>query len=306
MWYSVGIVVLLVLALAPALLERLRPAIGPKQRQGANGDFVTLSQGVTHYRWVGPVRGPVAVVVHGLASPLIAMEGLTEGLGKMGYRVLTYDLYGRGLSDAPPGRQNRAFFLRQLSDLLAHQGVTEEITMVGYSMGGSIATAYAAENPHRISRVILFATSGVVTKESDFSRFCRRVPVIGDWRHGMFVRRRILSAIPLDSPSPYVGRVLSAQRKELSRRGFLPAILSSRRGMLAETMVKDHRKLGREDVPVIAIWAEKDQVVPISALGVLAQWNRFARQEVVAGADHALPYTHSEQLIDALRKALRD
>jgi pimeloyl-ACP methyl ester carboxylesterase len=306
MWYGVGIAFLLLVAFAPALLERMRPAIGPRQRDGADGGFAELSQGITHFRWVGPVRGPIAVLVHGLASPLIAMEGLSEGLGKMGYRVLTYDLYGRGLSDAPPGRQNRAFFVEQLTELLEHQGISEEITFIGYSMGGQIATAYAAENPHRISRVILFASGGVVMKESDFSRFCRRVPVIGDWWHGMFVRRRILSAIPFDSPSPYVKRVLVAQRAELSRRGFLPAILSSRRGILGDVMEADHRKLGREDVPLVAIWAENDQVIPISALGVLAQWNRAARQEVVEGADHALPYTHSEELLAALRKAMRN
>jgi pimeloyl-ACP methyl ester carboxylesterase len=233
------------------------------------------------------------------------MEGLSEGLGKMGYRVLTYDLYGRGLSDAPQGRQNRDFFVKQLAELLEHQGISEEITFVGYSMGGQIVTAYAAENPHLINRVILVASGGVVMKESDFSQFCRRVPVIGDWWHGMFVRRRILSAIPFDSPSPYVKRVLAVQRAELSRRGFLPAILSSRRGLLCDVMEADHRKLNHEDVPVVAIWAENDQVIPISAPGVLAQWNRAARQEVVEGADHALPYTHCEELLAALSRAMR-
>lgn len=306
MIYGVGIAVLLLVVFAPTLLERMRPVIGPKQRTGAEGGFADLSQGVTHFRWVGPVRGPIAVLVHGLASPSIAMEGLSDGLGKMGYRVLTYDLYGRGLSDAPSVLQDRAFFVNQLVELLEHQGISEEITFVGYSMGGQIATAYAAENPHRINRVILCASAGVVTKESDFSRFCRSVPVIGDWWHGMFVRRRILSAIPFDSPSPYVKRVLVAQRAELSRRGFLPAILSSRRGILGDVMEADHRKLGHEDVPVVAIWAENDQVIPIAAVGVLAQWNHAARQEVVEGADHALPYTHSEALLAALRTAMRN
>lgn len=306
MWQGLGVAAVVLLAFLPTILERLRNTIGPRERAGAEGGFAALSQGVTHYRWVGPVRGPVAVMVHGLASPQIAMEGLAEGLGKMGYRVLTYDLYGRGLSDAPTGRQDSAFFLQQLAELLSDQNVTEEITLVGYSMGGAIAGAYAAQNIHRINRVILVASSGVVTHESGFSQFCRKVPILGDWWHGMFVRRRILRAIPLDSSSPYVERVLVAQRAELSRQGYLPAILSSRRGLLARSSRDDHRKLAREDVPVIAIWAENDQVIPISALGVLAEWNRAARQEVVSDADHALPYTHSDQLLKALRAALRN
>ncbi len=306
MWYVITFVILVLIAALPAILEKLRPAIGPSERHGVDGAFAQLSQGVTHYHWVGPVRGPVAVVIHGLATPSIALEGVAEGLGTLGYRVLMYDLYGRGLSDAAPGPQNRAFFLRQLSDILAHQEVKEDITIVGYSMGGSIATAFAAENPHRITRVILLAAAGVMTKESRFARFCRMIPVLGDWAHGMFGRKRILNAIPTNSASADVNRVLTSQRKELRRRGFLPSILSSRRGMLAENLEKDHRKLGREDVPTVAIWAENDQVIPIAALGVLAQWNRAARQEVVEGADHALPYTHSAAVIDALRDALRD
>ncbi|MFQ1699405.1 alpha/beta fold hydrolase [Loktanella agnita] len=304
MWYVITLCVILVIA-APRLLEMIRPTIGPKQRQNAEGDFAQLSQGVTHFRWVGPVRGPVAVIIHGLTTPLVAMDGIAEGLGGMGYRVLTYDLYGRGLSDAPTGAQNRVFFLQQLTDLLAHQGIRGDITLAGYSMGGSIATAFAAENPHRITRVVLFAPAGVKTTEGGFARFCRMMPIVGDWVHGLFARKRILEAIPKSTARPEVNRVLVAQRNELRRKGFLPAILSSRRGMLSEKLEKDHRMLQHEDVPVIAIWAEKDATISIKSKDILAKWNRAARQEVVKGATHALPYTHSAEALDALRHALR-
>jgi pimeloyl-ACP methyl ester carboxylesterase len=251
------------------------------------------------------VRGPVAVVVHGVSTSSVSIDGLAEGLGEMGYRVLVYDLYGRGLSDNVSGRQNRAFFLRQLTELLAHHNITEDITLVGYSMGGAIATAFASDNPHFIKQLILVATAGVVTEESKFSQFCREKPVLGDWVHGMLARRRAAKAIPRDGPTTMAGKVYDAQRLELRRRGFLPAVLSSRRGLLSDVQEKDHRRLGRVDVPTIAIWAEHDQVIPIQALGVLAQWHRAVRQEVVAGADHAMPYTHCSQLLQAIVKAMK-
>ena len=303
-WGVLGLVVFLVAL--PFVAERLRPVVGSTARHGADGDFAQLSQGVTHFRWVGPTRGPVAILVHGLATPSVAMEGVAERLGTMGYRVLMYDLYGRGLSDAPKGLQDRAYFLRQLSDLLAHQDAQEELTLVGYSMGASIAVAYAAENTHRVKRVIMLAGAGVQTVESGFARFCRRTPILGDWVHAMFAKRRVLNAIPKNSRRPAVQRVLMAQQQEVNRRGYLPGILSSRRGMLAEVQEAEHRKLAREDVPLVAIWAQNDQVIPISALGVLAQWNRSVRQEVVDGADHGLPYTHDEDVLEALRTALRE
>jgi len=294
------------LAIWPFYFEWRRPQIGPTERHGAEGDFAQLSQGVTHYKWAGPTRGPVAVVIHGEASPMITMEPVVKGLGDLGYRVLAYDLYGRGLSDAPKGLQDRAFFLRQLADLLAYHGLREDLTLAGYSMGGSIATAFAAEQPHCVKQVILLAPSGLIVNDTRFARFCRAVPLMGDWMHAMFAGQHTLKSIPQRSSNKAVDRILRAQRREVDRRGYLPALLSSRRGIMSEVQENEHRQFGRQGIPVIAIWAQEDRMVPLSALGRLAEWNRAARHEVVNKADHGLIYTHGRQLTQALRAALYD
>ena len=307
-WF-VGFLLLVCLgyaALRPYYLERRKPVIGLEERDESDGQFIQLSQGVTHCRWTGSARGPVAVVVHGVASPMIAMENVAQGLGDLGYRVLLYDLYGRGLSDAPAGKQDRAFFLRQLADLCAYHGLSEDITVVGYSMGGSIATAFAVRYPHSVKQVILIASAGVLTKETFFARFCRAVPLLGSWVHGMFAHKRILRSIPERGETREIDRIYKAQRRELDRRGFLPALLSSRRGMLSESLEEDHRKLGRQGIPVTAVWAGKDPIIPLRAVGLLAEWNRQVHQEVVEDADHALPYSHGAVLNEAIRLALRD
>lgn len=306
-WFLVflALVVFAFAATRPFYMERRRPVIGPTERHGAKGEFVQLSQGVTHFRWAGSARGPVAIVVHGIATPMISMEAVAKALGQQGYRVLMYDLYGRGLSDAPKGRQDRAFFLRQLSDLCAYHRLTEDITVAGYSMGGSIATAFAAEFPHSVKRVILVASSGVATNESWFSRFCRRVPILGDWAHAAFAHNRIAKSIPARGARRDIDLVLRAQAQELGRRGYLPALLSSRRGILAEIQEEDHRKLSRQGIEVSAIWGGADPIVPLKAIGLLGLWNRSARQEMVVGADHALPYSHEAELSTALRETMR-
>ena len=306
-WFLVflALVVFAFAATRPFYMERRRPVIGPTERHGAKGEFVQLSQGVTHFRWAGSARGPVAIVVHGIATPMISMEAVAKALGQQGYRVLMYDLYGRGLSDAPKGRQDRAFFLRQLSDLCAYHRLTEDITVAGYSMGGSIATAFAAEFPHSVKRVILVASSGVATNESWFSRFCRRVPILGDWAHAAFAHNRIAKSIPARGATRDIDLVLRAQAQELGRRGYLPALLSSRRGILAEMQEEDHRKPARQGIAVSAIWGGADPIVPLKAIGLLGLWNRSARQEMVVGADHALPYSHEAELSTALRETMR-
>jgi len=304
--YLIIFVWLLILAIWPFYVERRRPRVGPTERHGAEGEFARLSQGVTYFRWIGPARGPVAVLINGMANPMIAVEKIAEGLGEQGYRVLVYDLYGRGLSDAPRGPQNRAFFMRQLSDLMAYHELREEITIAGYSVGGTIATAYAAEYPHMVKQVILIAPGGIITSERRFGRFCRRVPLLGDWVHGMFAEGRIKKTIPEHGPTQYTDKVYRTQRKQVQRRGYLPALLATRRGILTEVQEKEHRSLGRQGIAVCAVWAAEDTIVPLRAMGQLAEWNRAARQEMVELAGHDLTYTHPDQTNTALRSVLHD
>lgn len=295
----------LLLITLPYILEGMRKPVSADELKEAPGDIVQLSKGATYYEWLGPVRGPVAVLIHGLSTPSAVWKDVAQGLVDSGYRVLVYDLYGRGLSDAPEGEQDSGFFLSQLDELLADQELTDDLTLVGYSMGGAIATAFAANEPHRMKRLILVAPSGIATNESGFSQFCRTKLILGDWLHGAMAGLRMRSTIARDLSAGGHADVINAQMCELKRRGFLPAILSSRRNMLEAIQEHEHRSISRDGIPVIAIWGDQDTVIPISAVGKLAQWNRMAHQEVVEGAGHALPYSHGEQVTSFLRNMLR-
>ena len=304
-WLLGLIVVLWGIYALPGFLESRRRPMTAAARKDAPGKFATLSQGVTHYHWIGPVRGPVAVMIHGLTTSSPVWKDIAEGMADIGYRVLVYDLYGRGFSDSVSGRHDTQFYLTQLDDLLADQNLDQDLTVVGYSMGGSIATEFAAREPHRMKRLILLAPAGIDLRESDFARFCRTTPILGDWVHGVAAGLRLTRQINEDAAAAKVPHVLQAQARELDRRGFLPAVLASRRGILDQTQEQQHRAISRDGIPTLAIWGEEDAVIPLSALGKLAQWNRTAHQEVVEGAGHQLPYSHAREVVAFLRRMLR-
>lgn len=302
-WFVILVVLAVVIALPYALeARRGRPA-----DKDAPGKFADLGQGRTHYRWIGPVRGPVLVAVHGLSSPSDVWEGLAQGLAGLGYRVLVYDLFGRGFSDAVSGRQDAEFFIQQLEDLLEHLELEEELTLVGYSMGGAVATAFAARHPERMHRLILLAPSGIAQAEDGLHRFMRRWPVLGDWLHAVYeparMRAGLIAGKDVESEVPGIPQM---QLRELNHKGFFPALLASRRGLLSDIQRDEHRALGVQDIPVVAIWAQNDTVIPIAGLGTLAQWNRAARQEVIDGAGHGLVYTHASKVLAVLRDVLRE
>lgn len=305
MWWALALVPVIAVLAWPFWHEARK---GEPLRNKAPGRFAATGRGQTHYLWHGPARGPVVVAIHGSTTPLPVWDRVAEGLVTLGYRVLVYDLYGRGYSDAPAGRQDRRFFLGQLDALLADQGLREDLTVMGYSMGGAIATAFAAENPDRIKRLILLAPAGIDMPQDPGTRFEVAVPGFGDWLHAVRARARMRAALAVEPP-PGPGslpQIAALRLAELHRRGYLPAILASRRGMLAEVQETEHRAIARTDIPVVAIFGAEDRVVPLQALGKLLSWNRAARPEVIAAAGHDLPARHGAAVTGILRDVLRE
>ena len=305
-WLIVGLLCIGAIYLLPTLLEQLRRPVTRDLRAEAPGKFSRLSGGVTHYRWIGPARGPVAVMIHGLTTSSPVWEDIASALGDIGYRVLVYDLYNRGYSDAVDGVHDVDLYLRQLDDLLEDQGLTDGLTLVGYSMGGIIATEFAATEPHRMRRLILLAPAGVEMIESSETIRQRTWPVLGDWLHGVLAPIRLLQNIRSDAAARSKPHIQQARMMELRRRGFFPAVLACRRGILTHRQERQHRAITRDGIPTITIWGEADAVIPISALGKMAQWNRKAHHEEIAGAGHALPYSHAEDVNRVLRRMLRE
>jgi len=296
------------IAVAPLVVESRRLPMDQAERTNAPGQFANLSLGQTHYDWSGHIDGPVAVCVHGLTSPSFVWSAVVKVLTLMGFRILTYDLYGRGFSDRPKGAQNTDFFVNQLTELMDDQEVGENVTLLGYSMGGAIATAYAARHRDRLERLVLIAPGGLGHDLGKFFEFAANTPLIGDWLFLMFgglVHRRNISKEAAAWPTE-VPDIHEDQANETHFQGFLPAVLSSMRHMLGKDQEPEHRAIAKTDLPVLAIWGEEDDVIPISGLGRLAEFHRDARQVSIPGAPHALAYTHPKDVQKALQDLLHD
>ncbi len=301
------LILLAAAAVAPFVAERRRPDMDDDVRALAPGRFAALSDGQTHYQWQGPADGPVLVCVHGLTTPAYVWDRLAPALAEAGFRVLTYDLFGRGYSDRPRGRQTRSFFIRQLRELLQHEGVGGPVSVIGYSMGGSIATIFAAEEPDRVDRLILLAPAGMIHAPGRLAAIARRLPVVGDWLMLTFGGAQLRGvARELARAAPDLAGVAERQGAETAWRGYLPAVLSSQRNLLAETLEEEHRAIAASGLPVLAIWGREDKVIPITAMGRLTEWNRDVRHGVIEGAGHALGLTHATEVIEELARLLAE
>lgn len=291
----------------PLVIEATRKPMSEKLRKNAPGQFAKLPQGETHYQWHGPEDGPICVCIHGLTTPSFVWRGLTPHLVEMGFRVLTYDHIGRGYSDRKTAPQSPDFFVSHLDALLENQKIEDDLTLVGYSMGGAVATAFAVSQPVAVKRVILLAPAGMHRLGDGLLRFMITTPVIGTWlmlalyptilRRGIDREKKLPTSVP---------DITTLQDAELNIRGFVPAVLSSLRNMLDKDLEQSHRLIGHEKIPVLAIWGRDDTVIPLSSAETLSEWNPSVQNVIIDDAGHGVTYTHTDQVVSHIAAFVRD
>ncbi len=132
--------------------------LNARTREAAPGSFLQLTDGIVHYRLMGPDTGRLILFVHGGGTTGMEVWKYTAPYFlEKGYRILLYDLYGRGYSDRPRVTYNPALFRRQLEQLIDTLHITASFDMIAMSMGGAIALDYANLHPDRVKRIALLA-----------------------------------------------------------------------------------------------------------------------------------------------------
>ncbi len=104
---------------------------------------------------------------NGIGEPLIFLPGLggTTRLWtfqlpyfQKNYHTISLDNRGSGRSDKPEGPYSMQMFAKDLHDLIAALDIDDPVNLVGASMGGLIAQAFAHHYPHCVKTMTLVCT----------------------------------------------------------------------------------------------------------------------------------------------------
>lgn len=246
-----------VLIAIPLARNLERGPLDATARRQAPGQFVTLSHGVVHVRIAGPEQGRPVVLVHGFSVPSYVFDKTSDDLAAAGFRVIRFDLYGRGWSDRPDLVYDRRLFAEQVLELMDTLHIPKA-DLLGLSMGGAIAGRFAAEHPDRVRSVTLVAP---LTRPHDISVMAW--PGVGEWLTRAWFLPSLASSQLEDFPHPE--RMAGwAERFQPQMRydGFGHAILSTIRHVTTESSMPDFEKVGKTGLPVLLVWGEADKTVP--------------------------------------------
>jgi pimeloyl-ACP methyl ester carboxylesterase len=272
-------------------------------RHRAAGEFIRLSDGLTHYELAGPDAGPVVVLIHGFSVPYFLWDHTFQPLADAGFRVIRYDFYGRGLSDRPDIRYDADLYDRQLSDLLNALHVAQPVDLVGASLGGQVAASFTVRHPDKVRSVSLFDPG---YQDGSPLPWQIRAPILGEYIGCVEIAPTLTESQREDflHPDRYPEYFIRYEQ-QMQYRGFRRSLLSTARYYLSRDMRPDYRSLGLSHKPVLLLWGKKDQDVPFAVSKDLLQNVPQAEFHAIDDAAHVGFYEHPEIVNPILIEFLR-
>ena len=253
--------------------------------------------------------GRPVVLIHGWPLSAQAWEPQVSVLQAAGYRVVAYDRRGFGRSDKPESGYSYDVLADDLQRVMDQCGL-QDVTLVGFSMGGGEAARYVARHGESRLHSVVFAAAvppylmktadnpeGPLTPEkaqqSKHALEQDRGAFFNEFTQNFFSANGVL-------------KVTETQRSEaitLCQQSAQHAALAC---MDTFGMTDFREDLKKVTVPTLVIHGDADAIVPIAGSG--QRTHRavpHSQLVIVDGAPHGLNLSHAQAFNDALLSFLR-
>lgn len=230
-------------------------AVAQTPAPSATKEAVVFGQKI-HYLDAG--SGSAVVLLHGLGGNS-ANWAFNTPIFAQKHRVIVPDQIGFGSSDKPFINYRLGTYVDFLDKFLEGLKV-ERATLVGNSMGGWIAAAYALKHPAKVERLVLVDAAGFAPpKEFDLAALSGLNP---STREGMKQLAGLVFFNPLMKTDAAVDMLL-AQRLSAGDGYTIQSLVESiHRG---EDMLDG--RLGAIKQPVLIVWGRNDGLTPLAREG---------------------------------------
>jgi pimeloyl-ACP methyl ester carboxylesterase len=242
--------------------------------------------------------GEAIVLLHGMAGSSDTWRSLIGPLSRK-YRVVAPDLLGHGNSTKPRTDYSLGALSVLIRDVLNELGITRA-TFVGHSLGGGISMQFVYQHPDYVQRLVLINSGGLGPDVGMLLRLSSLpgaelvLPIIAAKRL-LAPGERVWSLMRkagIESPR---GEEMWRHYRSLSdgptRQAFLRTVRAviDHRGQAVSAL---NRLNTRMDFPVMAIWGDRDTMIPVAHAYAAQRVRPDVRVEVLTDVGH---FPHAER-----------
>ena len=246
--------------------------LSPSPRYALPGSDLT-------YRVQG--EGPDVVLAHGLGGLFHSWSELMPRLSRT-HRVweVAFPDFDSATTHARGGNSVEDY-AGDLARFVDHVKL-DRAAVIGNSLGGQVATTFAASDPERVRALVLLSSSGIGEQREGYSLFPgnavrRLVKAIDPDVVRMLMRTIFENDTCFEAQLPAIGARLNDRKWKLG-------LLTTARRVRDACILGLLPSLG---CPTLMVYGDRDQIVPVRYAKAAAPLVRDAQLEVLAGVGHA-------------------
>ncbi|MFN6286624.1 MAG: alpha/beta fold hydrolase [Bacteroidota bacterium] len=254
----------------------------------SSSQFMSILGMQVHYRDQGVQSDSVPLILlHGMSSSLNTWDSVVFYLANH-RRVISLDLPGFGLTGPSPENMYNFDYYNKFIDSFTRRLQLTKFTLVGNSMGGSIAWNYALFNPAVVDKLVLIDAVGYPKRgESGSLGFkIASTPVINNIL--LFATPKALVRKSLETIYFDQSRVTDAQVERFHdmaiREGNRAAALLIFKGSFGTSQFKG--KIKEIKTPTLVLWGEKDNLISVENAYQFNQDIKGSKLEVYPNVGH--------------------
>lgn len=254
----------------------------------SSSQFMPILGMQVHYRDQGVQSDSVPLILlHGMSSSLNTWDSVVFYLANH-RRVISLDLPGFGLTGPSPENMYNFDYYNKFIDSFTRRLQLTKFTLVGNSMGGSIAWNYALFNPAVVDKLVLIDAVGYPKRgESGSLGFkIASTPVINNIL--LFATPKALVRKSLETIYFDQSRVTDAQVERFHdmaiREGNRAAALLIFKGSFGTSQFKG--KIKEIKTPTLVLWGDKDNLISVENAYQFNQDIKGSKLEVYPNVGH--------------------
>ncbi|MCK0471910.1 alpha/beta hydrolase [Halalkalibacter sp. APA_J-10(15)] len=224
---------------------------------------VFLNETDVYYQF-GEAKGDskgTLILIHGFVSSCYCFRKIIPILQKH-YDVYAIDLPGFGRSGK---RKDFEYSFHNYANVIisfCHLFRLTNVMLVGHSMGGQVALYTALQEPNLVSKMILMSSSGYLKRVRKPLVYASYLPfaksVMRRWIEGKDYKQSLLQVVY--NKKLIDQETITEYTRPFSETQFFDALLGLMRHREGDLSRED---LNHIDHPILLIWGEEDQVIPI-------------------------------------------
>ncbi|NVM16865.1 MAG: alpha/beta hydrolase [Candidatus Lokiarchaeota archaeon] len=234
------------------------------------------------YQISGNESGPKMVLIHGLFLNSDCWK-FQLPIFESKFHVLRFDLRGHGRSTKPKKRFTIRNYVDDMFGLLNHINWTNELYLVGHSLGGMIALVYGLENPSHVRKMVVADSFCFISQEA-ITDVLGRVnnSKLEQFALGISVR----GMVPYnDEKAEFVAKLVT---DHMTKKDCLQATAASAGFNICEN-------LKSLNLPALILVGKKDITTPVWASEMIHEWLPRSELIIIPDAGHLIILDHPDE-----------